>query len=134
MAEADAALKLGLTAPQIEQRLVAKGLSPSMASAVVMGVLEGRLRAAEPSAGSEKSRTAHGIASILVGLLCLMLAYGFGGGLSVAKTFLGMMLPLATIWWPEVMDSYLPPAILRWVAWLALLTIVVYRVVLLTLQ
>src|SRR5205823_2465715 len=42
---ARAALKVGLSVPDVERQLVAKGLSPEAAAAVVRGVLEERVRA-----------------------------------------------------------------------------------------
>src|SRR4051812_9039278 len=52
VAQANAALKIGVSVPEIEQGLVAQGLAPSTASAVVNAVLEGRLRANASSLGS----------------------------------------------------------------------------------
>ena len=44
VAKAHASLKIGLSVPEIEQRLVAQGLSPLTAAAVVNSILESRLR------------------------------------------------------------------------------------------
>jgi hypothetical protein len=134
MAQADAALKIGQSAPQIEQGLIAKGLSPAVATAVVTAVLESRLHASyaasEPSDGA---LMAHRVASAVVACLCLGLALMFGGGLSAAKTALWLLLPVACIWWAEMLESVSPPILIRWTAWVVLVLIGVYRVVLLLL-
>lgn len=134
IAQADAGLKIGQSVPEIEQRLVAKGLSPSTAAAAVTAVLEGRVRASQaPFEGAERPLTLHRIASVAVCGVCLVLANAYGGGWSVGKTLAWLMLPVVCIWWAEVMEQNLPPALIRWVAWFALLAILGYRVVLLSL-
>ncbi|MBY0459922.1 MAG: hypothetical protein K2V38_21610 [Gemmataceae bacterium] len=132
--EAQASLKLGLSVPAIEQRLVAKGLSPRAATAAVNAALEKRLQASSVAAGpSEESLKAHRFGSAVAACLCLAMAAAFGGGMSAGKTFCWLMLPVACIWWPEVFGDATPPALVRWVAWGVLLLICGYRSVLLTL-
>lgn len=134
MAEAKAALMIGHTRPQIEQQLVAKGLSPSVAAAVVTAVLEEYLRASSASPGpGDGALMVHRAASAAAVCLCLGLAYAFGGGESVGRTILWLLLPVACIWWAEVLESAYPPALVRGAAWVVLLLIGVYRVVLLLL-
>jgi hypothetical protein len=131
VAQASAALKLGMSVPDIEQRLVTKGLSPSTATAVVTAVLEGRLRESPAAPGpSEGALTAHRTASAVVACICLVLAYAFGGGPSVGRTALWLMLPVACIWWAEVLTDGSPPTLVRWASWILLLLIGGYRVVL----
>jgi hypothetical protein len=134
LAEADAALRLCLSVPEIERRLVAKGLPPATATAVVNAVLDARLRAssAPPDTG-DQSLMVHRGASAVVACVCLGLAFAFGGGESIGRTVLWLITPLAAIWWAETMESSAPPALVRWVAWGVLLLIVGYRVVLLSL-
>jgi hypothetical protein len=134
LAQASAALKIGMSVPDVEQRLVAKGLSPSTASAVVTAVLEGRLRASQEVSGhNERAVTAHRAASAVAVCICLALAYAFGGGLSVVVTALALLTPVACIWWAEALTSAFPPAV-RWTAWVVLLFIAGYRVLLLLLS
>jgi hypothetical protein len=129
---ARAALRLGLSVPEVEQRLVAKGLAPSTATAVVNAILEGHLQAtSEPSGSSEDAATAHRAASAVVACMCLGLAYAFGGGESVGRTVLWLLLPVACIWWAEVFEAN-SPTLVRWTAWAVLLLIGMYRTVLLT--
>jgi len=132
--QASAALKIGQTVAEVEQRLVAKGLSPSTATAVVTTVLEDRLRASSASPGpGEGALTAHQAASAVAACICLGLAYVFGGGLSAGRTTLWLLLPVACIWWAEVLVSASPPALVRWAAWVVLFLIGGYRVILLLL-
>jgi hypothetical protein len=134
IAHASAALKIGQTVPRIEQQLVAKGLSPATAAAVVNAVLEGRLQTGSALPGpGEGALTAHRLASAVAACLCLGLAYAFGGGLSVGRTTLWLLLPVACIWWAEVLAGTAPPSLVRWGAWLVVLAIAGYRVVLLLL-
>jgi hypothetical protein len=134
VSQASAALKVGLTVPEIEQQLVAKGLSPSTAAAVVNAVLDGRLRASSaPPGPGDGALAAHRVASAVAVCVCLGLAYAFGGGLSVGRTTLLLLLPVACIWWADALESEYPPALVRWTAWVVLLVIVGYRAVLLML-
>lgn len=132
--QATAALKIGLSVPEVEKQLVAKGLSPSTATAVVNAVLGGRLRTASTSPiPGDGGLTAHRVASVVAVCLCLGLAYAFDGGLSVGRTILWLLLPVACIWWAEELEDNAPPPLIRWVAWFVVLVIAGYRVVLLTL-
>ena len=132
--QARAALNLGLSAPEVEQRLAAKGLAPSTATAVVNALLEGHLQASsEPSGPSAGALTAHRVASAVAVCICLGLAYAFGGGQSVGRTTLSLFLPVACIWWAGVLSSDSPATLVRWTAWVVVLLIGGYRVVLLTL-
>lgn len=134
VAQASAALKIGLPVHQIEEQLVAKGLDPATATAVVNAVLEGQLRTGAESPGpSDSALRLHRLASLLALCACLGLAYAFGGGLSVGRTIRLLFLPIACIWWAEMLEDNAPPALLRWVAWLVVLLIAGYRVVLLLL-
>jgi hypothetical protein len=130
-----ASLRVGLPVPDIEQRLVARGLAPAVAAAVVNRVLEGRVaRQSEEMGGGERGEFLHRALSSAVGGVCLVLAYWFGGGLSVGRTVLWLALPLACIWFPKAIARPADPyrtAILRWVGWAVLALIGGYRVVLL---
>lgn len=120
--------------PEIEQRLVAKGLSPSLAAAAVNAILEERARASSESSGpSADALTAHRIASAVAACSCLALAYAFGGGLSAGRTTLWLLLPVACIWWAEVLADTAPPSLIRWVAWFVVVVIGGYRLLLLSL-
>jgi hypothetical protein len=132
LAEASAALNVGQSVPDIEKRLVAKGLSPSTATAVVNAALEGRVHASSaPTGPSEGALTIHRVASVVAVCICLGLAYAFGGGISVGRTVLWLFLPVACIWWAELLANISPPTLVRWIAWVVVALIGVYRVVLL---
>jgi hypothetical protein len=131
VAQARASLKIGLAVPEIEQRLVAKGLSPATATAVVTSILEERVRErAAPSRRAEQWQPVHRILSMVVGVACLLLAYWFGGGVSAAEMLLVVLPALACIWFPEVIARSAAPgraAIARGVGWLLLLLLGGYR-------
>jgi hypothetical protein len=134
IAHASAAPKIGQTVPQIEQQLVSKGLSAATATAVVNAVLEGRLQAGSaPPGPTDGALMAHRVASVVAVCLCLGLAYAFGGGLSVGRTILWLLLPVGCIWWAEMQPDNAPPSLIRWVAWLVVVLIAGYRVILLLL-
>lgn len=131
---ARAALGLGLSVPEVEQRLVARGLPPVTAAAVVTSILETRVRRRfESLEQGEQRQRLHRLLSGFVGCVCLLLAYYFGGGMSAGKTLLWVLLPLACIWFPEEVAGYTgsaSAALLRWCGWLVLLVIGGYRILL----
>jgi hypothetical protein len=127
--EAGALLRMGQSVPEIEQRLVARGLTPAAAAAAVRSALEERARAPlDDTEEAEPGDRVHRILSALVGCVCLVLAYSFGEGLSAAKTLISILGPLACIWFPEILGR---SPLSRWAGWFVLLLICGYRVVLL---
>lgn len=101
---ARAALNIGMKAPEVEQLLVAKGLTPGEASSVVMSILEGRVAGAlAPVASGERSRLVHMVLSVMVAGICLALVYQFGGGGPTAWTLVCILPGLAGIWLPGMM-------------------------------
>jgi hypothetical protein len=93
-----------MKAPEVEQHLIAKGLSPSAANEVVMSILEGRVGAVfAPLESAERLRPAHLVVSVLVAGVCLALVYWFGGGGPTAWTLVCILPGLAGIWLPEMM-------------------------------
>ncbi|MBV9123902.1 MAG: hypothetical protein JO112_11140 [Planctomycetes bacterium] len=130
---ARASLRIGMNVQEIEQRLVARGLSSGAAAAVVNAVLEegvgGRFGTLAEDEGRQRF---HRVLSVAVGVACVMLGYFFGGAYSAGRTAVGVSLPLASIWFPGVMATARDwPALLRWCGWLVLLLIAAYRVLLL---
>jgi hypothetical protein len=124
-------LRVGQSVPEIEQRLVARGLTPADAAAAVSRALEGGVRdAVEPLATAERRQRVHRILAAAVGCACLLLAYQFNGGYSAGKTLLWTLMPLACISFPDAMGGAADPLrviLLRWCGWLALLAICGYR-------
>jgi hypothetical protein len=118
--------------PDVEQGLVARGLSPVVAAAVVTSVLEGWVREQrEPLGEGEWGERLHRILSVVAGCTCLLLAYWFGRGLSVGRTLLWLPWPLACIWFPEMMGRSADSgaaAIIRFSGWVVLFLIGGYRV------
>lgn len=125
-------LRVGHGVPEIEQRLVARGLDPATAAAAVTQVLEGGVRGEfAPLAAAEGGQFLHGALAVVVGCVCLGLAYWFNGGISAARTLLWLLGPLACVWFPNWMDGSTHPVrvlLLRWCGWLAILAILGYRV------
>jgi hypothetical protein len=127
--QADAALKVGQTMPEIVQRLVAKGLAKETATAVVIAVLEGWLRLqAESLAKAKRSNWIHRVLSAIVGGACFILMDRFFGG-PPRKATGGVLVIVACIWFPNLKFGYissryytpeLPGAFVRWCAWFAL--------------
>jgi hypothetical protein len=102
---ARAALNVGMKAPEVEQHLIAKGLSPAEANDVVMSILEGRVRTVfAPLASEERSRPAQLVVSVLLAGVCLALVYWLGGGGPTAWTLVCILPGLAGIWLPEMMS------------------------------
>jgi hypothetical protein len=129
---ARALLRMGLTVPDIEQRLAARGLSANAARAVVDHVLEERTRQGlEPLERAERSRRRHRVVSGVVLLADLCQAYWFFGPRSACWAGLRLMLPLACIWFGGAMGSYTglfsfitrrsSGIVVRWLGWLVLM-------------
>jgi hypothetical protein len=132
---ADAWLRVGRTVPEIEQRLVERGLPPEVAGAAVTRALEWQLRRErEPLGEGEVGERWHRILSVLAAGVCLLLAYWFGGGRSAGYTLLWIVWPLAAIWFPEAISRSSDPdrtSAARWLGWLLLLFLSACRIVLL---
>jgi hypothetical protein len=135
--EATAALAMDVSVSEIEKRLIAKGLTPMVAETVVMDLLKAQIaRHVHPSEAIERNQFGHRALSSVVMYACIVLGFLYGEGYSAAEGFLGGALPLACIWFPIPMaarwgDNY--PMLLRWAGWVALVAVLIYRVVLLTL-
>ena len=126
---------MGLVVPEIEKRLVGRGLTPTEAEAAVMDYFSGKAREQFGSiAANDRNQLMHRMFSGVIALVAVILAYMYGEGRSVAKTIGWMGLPLACIWLSEEVGRRFatPPALVRWVAWVPLLAICGYRIVLLT--
>jgi hypothetical protein len=105
VARAQAALNLGMKAPEVEQQLVAKGLTPAEANAVVMSILEGRVRdELAPVQSEERWLPVQRVLSLVVAGVCLALVYWLGGGGAMAWTLVCILPGLAGIWLPDMMD------------------------------
>jgi hypothetical protein len=131
-------LHSGVAAPEIERRLASRGLSPGAAAAVLDKVLGDRARRrVEPLYQSEGRTRLHRIVSGVVGAVLVVFAYGFLGTWSACRTAIGILLPLACIWFPDAMafrrlrslGSPVGGMVLRWGGWLVLLAVGIYRLV-----
>jgi hypothetical protein len=131
-----AALRAGVSVPEIERRLVAKGLTPEVAELVVTNVLGERVRGGQPDkSGQFGWRTLHWILSGVVGCLCILLGYWFGGGSSAGIAFVWILAPLAFIWFADEpfyfarisRRSPASPVFIRWAGWFLLVLYCLYR-------
>jgi hypothetical protein len=131
------ALRMDISAPDIQQRLIERGLTPATAAAAVKLVLEDLVRRqSEARQRAERRLRLHRILSGVVACACLVLAFEFNGILSVAWTVSYMVLPLGFIWSGGKVPirfgrfELTPPVtvlMIRLVGWLALLALLFYR-------
>jgi hypothetical protein len=107
---ARAALRIGRSAPDIEQLLVARGLAPEAAASVVNRVLEDHVReAVEPQERAQRRLWIHRILSAIIALMYIIPAFWLGGVESALKVLAGLLLPLACIWFGDQMGSATGP-------------------------
>jgi hypothetical protein len=127
---------LGLSAQEIEQRLVARGVAAADAAAAVASALAERARGPlEIPEESDPGQWAHRLLSALAVAVCVALAYWYGGQFSAGKTLIWTAGPLGCIWFSDALSGSAGPgrsALLRWCGWFLLLLIGGYRIVLLT--
>jgi hypothetical protein len=126
-------LRMGLEVSQVEQRLVADGLSPEAATAIVAQVLgEGFRQRVAALARAERRDRLHQMLSGVVGCACLGFAYWRFGPESAGRTLLVILLPLASIWFPDGIAAYIGGSFplgtwrgvfIRWCAWLVLIVV-----------
>jgi hypothetical protein len=101
------ALRIGMSVPEIEKHLVERGLSSEAANTTVMDLIEGDLKKemGSTSLGGEGLRRFVVLTvSGLIGGACLVLAYWFGGSLSLGVALIWVVSALASIWIPELTD------------------------------
>ena len=101
------ALRIGMPVPDIEKHLVAKGLSSEEANTTVMDLIEGDVRKQMGSTspgGEGRRRFVVLTVSGLIGGVCLVLAYWFGGSLSLGIALIWVVVALGSIWIPELTD------------------------------
>jgi hypothetical protein len=96
--KARASLRVGVSVPEVEQRLVAGGLSSEAAEAAVNRVLEAHVRAeVVPQEQERRLQPLHRILSAVLGV-CLLFAYLFSGSLLPLKVGAFVVLPVGCIW------------------------------------
>ncbi|HMF18050.1 MAG TPA: hypothetical protein VKE98_12635 [Gemmataceae bacterium] len=106
MTFARGALRIGMCIPDIEKHLVAKGLSGEEANATVMDLIAGDVRKQMGSTSGGEGRRRFVVLTVsgLIGGACLVLAYWFGGSLSLGIALIWVVPALASIWIPELTD------------------------------
>jgi hypothetical protein len=140
MEHARAGLRAGLKVPDIERQLVARGLAPEIAEAVVTNVLGERVRRMEPDRPEQRRRLMlHRIASGGVAFLCLLIAYRFLSGYVLFRTAPALLFPLLFIWFADHVSKMsgrfrdaksVPAFVVRWLAWSVLLLNLLFLIVL----
>jgi hypothetical protein len=129
-----ASLSMGHELPEIQRRLVARGLTPEAAASVMASVLGTQVRGhTESIEAADRRRRMHRLLSAVVAVASVLLAYFYGGGWSVYLTLRLIVLPLICIWFAdEIADTAKIPGggILRAFAWIPLIAVCAYRIVL----
>jgi hypothetical protein len=98
---ARASLRVGLSVPEIERRLVARGLDPMIAEAAVTHALADRVRENTDVFDSLISRNTQRIAAITIGCGCVLLAFCTGGVASAASVLLFVAPILVLVWFAQ---------------------------------
>src|SRR5262249_52106742 len=136
-----AMLALGETIPVIVERLVAKGLSAEAASTAIDRVLEAQVRPAMTRVRSaERFEAAHRWLSLTIAVGTVIFASFYFTEQFVVWTAIRVAIPVACIWFAEVLGSGLSyihvfrsdvvrSLIVRLPAWIWLLTIVIRTIV-----
>jgi hypothetical protein len=143
-----ASLRAGVSVPEIERRLVSRGLTPEIAEAVTTRVLGERARGELPdspeqerspnSPEQERRRMLHWILSGVMACACVAMGYWFGGGRSAIIAFVWIFFPLSFVWFSDnpyfgSKFSQKGPAsalTIRWSGWFLLTIYFLYRVAL----
>jgi hypothetical protein len=128
---ARASLRVGVSVPEIESRLVARGLDPMIAEAAVTHALSDRIRErAEPEESVLTLRILW-IGAFAIGCVCVALAFRTGGATSAAWVFLFVLLIVVCLWfgqWIGLRGNIL----VRALGMLIFLLLFVYRLILLS--
>ena len=128
-----ASLKTGVSVPEIERRLVAKGVTPEVAEAVITRILGERVRAGQPDTpGQRRWRILHRIASSVVACSTIILVSRFGSSYLAFRTIPGVVFPVFFIWFGDTIGPVwariggggpLPGFAVRWLGWIILVPI-----------
>ena len=107
LAYADAALRCGMKAPEIEASLIGKGLPPSIAESVVPYCFEKRLHEAKRAQiWVDRWRLFSRAASLVIAAGYLVLAGLARGPEGLLRDVLFLLLPLGCIWFPQIFGTF----------------------------
>jgi hypothetical protein len=123
---ARASLRVGVSVPEIERRLVARGLDPMIAEAAVTHALADRVREKTESYESLILRKTLRIAAIVIGGGGVLLALCTGGVIS-AVWFLLFVLPILACSWFAERIGVRGNVLIRLLGLLILLLLLIYR-------
>lgn len=137
--KARALMQTGISVPDSEKRLVAQGLSPAGAAAVVEQVLGDRVKIeTEAMARADRRRFLHRLCSAIVAVVYISLAFGNLHPYRASRVTLGVITLTAIIWFPDVFGRFIKMnpftetslgILVRWLAWLVLSLPIIGRVI-----
>jgi hypothetical protein len=125
---ARASLRVDLNVPEIERRLVARGLDPMIAEAAVTHALADRVRENTDVFDSLISRSTQRIAAITIGCGCVLLAFCAGGIMSAARILL-LVVPIVVFVWFAQRIGARRGHLVRWLGWLIMLLYFLYQLI-----
>jgi len=130
-------LKTGLRLPEVEERLVARGLTPELASKVVEELLEARIRQQVLAQKRlDRWKSLNRILSAVVAVVYIVIAYWSGGDSFAGEVTLELVLPLACIWFGVEAGRHFantdndptPSVLIRLGGWLLLIIVGIFVV------
>jgi hypothetical protein len=122
---AKALLRTGAQMPQIEQHLLAKGLSPEAATAAAEWAFEDRIREQlAPHSRADRATRRHRLTAFAAGCALVAFVYWFSNADVAMRLAISLPFCLGWIWFghyadrPRNRSNVLPPsAMLRWAGW-----------------
>jgi hypothetical protein len=136
-------LKMGLSVPETERRLMDLGLSQMAAEGVTNQVLEEKVGTqTQTSEPPSKWLFWHRLLSSVLGAGCILMGYAAGGPMRLVEVFLWIGIPIVGIWcadqqwyrWSRLRGSKSPPWVIRLVGWFILILYALFRVEVFVLQ
>jgi hypothetical protein len=125
---ARASLRVGVSVPEIERRLVARGLDPVIAEAAVTHALSDRIREKTAPYEPLSSQNAQRIAAIAIGCGWVLFSFCNGGVRSAARTIL-LVAPIVVFVWFAQRIGARRGNLVRWLVWLFMLLYFLYRLI-----
>ena len=125
---ARASLRVGVSVPEIERRLVARGLDPMIAEAAVTHALSDRIREKTEPYESVISRKTQRIAAIAIGSSWVLLVFCTGGKMAAARTLLFVAPIVVFIWFAQRIGAQ-RGRLAYWVGWLLMLLYFLYKLI-----
>jgi uncharacterized membrane protein YedE/YeeE len=125
---ARASLRVGVSVPEIESRLVAGGLDPMIAEAAVTHALSDRIREKTAPYESVVSQNTQRIAAIAIGCGWVLFAFCTGGATSAARILLFVVPIMVFVWFAQRIGAR-RGNLVRWLVWLGVLLYFLYKLI-----